>query len=485
MATTNNQIDNGLTPWWIPTFLMLLLLGFGAAYLAGSLPSPFAGVFQLVIPVGIVACILAFGQGAKRLRHLAMRLCWWHGLWLLLFVSGLVFRARGLEDIRKTPVDPWAAFRIVLVFATALVLIARLVLRKTDWLLSLFHGLAGALAIYALVCGVSTLWSLYPAWTFYKAIEYSIEVALLAGILVSVRSPDEWKTLCDWTWVLVGCISLTVWIGVAIWPTQAFVEGSDLLPGRLAGVFPAMDPNTVGEDAAVLGIIALARLLAPARQKRGGTFYIVLLAYALVTLVFAQTRSAIIGFLLGTGLVFFSAKRRGMLTAFVVGAALLFSFTTASETAGTFWQRNERPEYIQSVTGRLPVWEAAWKLIKERPFLGYGAYAAGRFGVLTSPEESEWSSVLNTYVEVAVGTGILGLAPLLVALLGTWWILIRASSRLSSKPLYHQLATEGLGVLSIVTVRSFATVQLMWHPALVFLVVLGYAEFLRRRLTLV
>lgn len=52
--------------------------------------------------------------------------------------------------------------------------------------------------------------------------------------------------------------------------------------------------------------------------------------------VLSQTRAAIAGFLAGTVLVFFFAKRRGMLTAHIVGAALLLCLTTAGNLISTY-----------------------------------------------------------------------------------------------------------------------------------------------------
>ena len=80
-----------------------------------------------------------------------------------------------------------------------------------------------------------------------------------------------------------------------------------------------------------------------------------------------------------------------------------------------------------------------------------------------------------------MGTGWWGLVPVLLALLGAWWILVQALRKLPLASLEYQLALEAAGLLAIVTVRSFFTSHLIWHPSLVFLLVLGYAEFLRRR----
>ena len=467
--------------WALPTFVLAGGAAcLGVVALGRNFGQPVATGLVLLAFFGICVLPVAMVQASQSFRELTKQLRWWHGLWLLLFVSALVFRIRTLQDIKETPVDDWAAFRITLVSITALVLFVRLVLRKTDWIPSLFQGLVGALAIYALVCGISTAWSVYPAWTLYKSLEYLTDVSLMAAILISARSLSAWKSLFDWTWLMLGGLLLTVWVGAILWPTQAFTTGSDLIPLRLLGVMPAIDQNSVGEYAADLAIVAIARLLFLSRERRWRAFYGVLLTFGLVTLVMSQTRAAIIGFLAGAVLVLFFAKRRGMLTTLIVSVALLLSLTAAGNLVGTYWQRNERPEDMETVSGRLPRWEAAWEMAEKRPLIGYGAYAAARFAVLTSNDDAAWSSVLNAYVEVLVGTGIMGLIPLLAALIGTWWVLIRALGRAIARSLGQRLALEVLGVLAVITVRSFSTTHLVWHPALEFLAVLGFAEFLRR-----
>ncbi len=46
----------------------------------------------------------------------------------------------------------------------------------------------------------------------------------------------------------------------------------------------------------------------------------------------------------------------------------------------------------------------------------------------------------------------------------------------------QQYAIEGLGVMGLLTLHSFFNVELIWHAPLLFFVVLGYAEMLRRRI---
>jgi hypothetical protein len=61
-------------------------------------------------------------------------MAWWQWLWLLLFMSGLVFRQPTDWEIQENPLDAWAASRVALVAITALVLAIRHALRRPAWL---------------------------------------------------------------------------------------------------------------------------------------------------------------------------------------------------------------------------------------------------------------------------------------------------------------------------------------------------------------
>jgi hypothetical protein len=466
---------------WIWEFSGFIILGTLAVYAIGSVRSFGAKILILSAPLAGLVLLAAFSQAARSIATLLRSFTWWQALWSLLFLSDLVLRLRDVQAMRETPVDFWAAYRIVLVSTTAFVLLIRLALRQTDWIRSLLQGLVGALAIYALVSVASTFWSVYPAWTMYKSVEYLVDVALIAAILATVRSAQAYKTLFDWTWVLFGAALVMVWVGTIAWPEEAFVPGGELLPVRIAGVLPALDQNSVGEYAAFLAIVALTRLQFLTRG-RGQVFYWMLLIFGLVTLVLSQTRAAIVGFLLGMLLVLFLSKHRGVIALLALIAILLFCLPNSAADLRILWQRGESLEGLQSFSGRLSMWDLAWTRFWERPLTGYGAYAGGKFVIGPLVESLGSTNTLNTYVEILLGASIWGLIPLLAALAGAWYMLVHAVHSASPlQPLERQLSIEALGVLAILTVRSFFSVPLIWHPALVFLLLVGYAEFLRRQ----
>ena len=94
--------------------------------------------------------------------------------------------------------------------------------------------------------------------------------------------------------------------------------------------------------------------------------------------------------------------------------------------------------------------------------------------------DPHWASTNNEYLEIVLGTGICGLIPVVFGLLGAWWLLVRGARTNGIYELRHQLAIEAIGVLAIVTTRTFFGMDMVWHPAQSFLLIVGYAELLRR-----
>jgi hypothetical protein len=459
-------------------FAVSLTLGMVLTFIAQRFGVPAAFLSLLLIPLAVFAVPAAIRQAMGLSRALRVRLAWWHGLWLLLLLSGLIFRVRTSEAIEDAPVDTWAAYRITLVGIVALCLGVRLALRRTAWVGSLFRGLPGVLAAYVLVSVASTTWSAYPAWTLYRSLEYGVDVALLAAILATVESAKAYRTLFDWTWALYLLLVSSIWVGVLVWPGEALQPIRGLIGIDLTGVLPAIHENTVGELGAVVAVVALARLLLTSGDPPNRTFYSLLLPAGLVTLVLSQTRSALAGFLLGAGLLLFLAKKITLWVSAII-ASLVILASRAGDLLGAYFLRGQTPELFASLSGRVGYWEAGWQAFLKSPLTGLGAYTA-RFEVLARIGESERSHIHNTYLEVLVGTSFWGLAPVVVALIATWWILIGCVRNYPPDSCERRMALEAVAVLAVVSVRSLFTSHLIAHPSLSFLLVVGYAEFLRR-----
>jgi O-antigen ligase len=435
----------------------------------------------VIIPSSLLLLPLILTRTTRLVGSLRWQFSWWHILWLLLFLSDFTFRTRNTTDINSQAVDTSAAYRIALVALTALALVFRLGLPGAGWLGSLVRGLLGPLTLYAVLCGISTAWSVYPAWTFYKSIEYFTDLALLAAILVSVKTETGWGAVFNWNYALQVLLVGSAWVEAFFWPKEAFQEKSrGLFSAQLGGVMPKISSNGLGELGAIIAVVALSRMLLRRREASSRVTYIILFVSGVTTLIFSQTRSAVLGFIVGAALVFYFARRTKLMILVLVTSVILFMFTSAGFLTEQYLRRGQTDEQVNDLSGRVDYWEAGWQQLRKHPYTGLGAYTA-RFTVLAKIGEGDTSSIHNAYMEVILGLGPIGLIPILVAILGTWRWLLRFLRSAASTAIEHPVAVDCVGLLAVLTVRSFFTVAFVWHPPLSFLVVLGYAEFIRRQ----
>ena len=454
----------------LAAFSLLSYFGFGIAALA-----------IVAFPVVLVAAFCGIRDSISQAQALWSEFTWWHWLWLLIFLSSLVFRVREISAAKSDPLDPWALVRIVpqvLVFA---VLMIKLAVRRPAWLSSLFRGVVGALAVYSMVCLVSSIWSVYPSWTLYKSWEFLVDVALVALILAVVESAEEYRGLLTLTWALFLVQLLWAWVGVFIWPDEALHPHIGRTGSyALNGVFPIMGANSVGEAGAVLAILGLCRLMPLWGASFNRRWNLLLFMFGTVSLVASQTRSAMAGFVLAIAVFLILSHRTRLAVALAVLGTSLTLLTPMGEILWNFIRRDQSTAELESLTRRTDWWGFAWHQFSQHPFTGLGAYAAGKFAVLGNLKVNA-SSLHSDYMEVLVGTGFWGMVPLVIAILGTWWLLVRYVRDPSLPVNERQLSLEAACILAVGTVRSFFDTEFIWHAPLLFLVILGYAELLRRR----
>jgi O-Antigen ligase len=430
----------------------------------------------IVIPVSLAAAILAAPQLYTKLGVLWSKLRWWHTLWGLLYVSTLVFRVRSQEATQAEPLDAWTLVRIVPEGIVGVWLLVRLYHRKDAliWFRWMFRGLTGWLTVFALVCITSTLWSVYPPWTLYKSLEYFLDISVLAAALANIRNLTDYEDMFNWTWTIFGLELAWVWLQIPLWPSESLADS------RLKGFIPATGSNAVGQSGAIFAIIALCRLL-PLKGRRSNTsFSLVLLAFGLVTLLISQTRNAIGAFGFALVLVLIISRRTWMAVLMGILGAVGWFFTPLGDIALAYLQREQSAGAIESLSGRAAFWSYAWEQFLAHPITGMGAYAGGRFYVMTKLGIDP-GSLHSDWVELLVGVGLMGLIPFCCALFGTWYFLIRGSYDRSLDLRGRQMAYEAVGVIAVITVHSFFNVELIWHVPLFLFVLLGYAEMLRRR----
>jgi len=474
-------------PVWL--LLLFVLVGFSIATLVSLLAGakPFgvlvaAVVILLAIPLmGLV--IQAIPQGLSKARVLAQNWTWWHPLWFFIFFSMLVFRIRDVGAAKANPLDAYAMLRILPEAVVALSLVVRLILKKPNWLGSLFRGIPGAMAIYCLACLASTAWSVNASWTAYKSLEFLADVSLLAAIVASAESWFTYQSLLDWTLTFYGLSLVVIWINLPIWPVEA-MDG-----GRLTGVLPVEASNSVGTSGGVLALVALCRLMPVFGRGKNRAWYILLFIFGMVSMVLSQTRNSEAAFVFAVGLVvIFSQRLRRIalagtvaLAPFVIVSVLLSQrlWQKAGDLLLSFAVRDQSSGAIDSLSGRTAWWAYGMAQLMHHPFTGMGAYAAGRFAVLGKLGVGSAAMMHSDWVEVIIGTSFWGLIPFTAALVAAWWYLVKCIRSNAFSPDQRQLALEFFALLGMLTLHSFFNDELSWHCPLLYFAILGYAEFVR------
>src|ERR1700690_1889821 len=225
----------GITPRkgsvvWILLFAALgFLVIYGLSWVVLHFPrsGPLAAVALVVaVPVALLSAASAIPHLFGKLGALGPKLRWWHALWVLLYISTLVFRIRNQEATQAQPLDAWALLRIIPEMIVAGWLAAPLFRRgpAAVWIRFLFQGLPGALTMFALVCVASTFWSVYPAWTLFKSLEYMLDIFVLAAALANIGTLQAYETMFSWVWVIFGVELAWVWLQWPLWPSESLED---------------------------------------------------------------------------------------------------------------------------------------------------------------------------------------------------------------------------------------------------------------------
>jgi O-antigen ligase len=458
-------------------FLGFVLLGVPLSYLLFPVFERFGllGAILIVVaaPLAFIIFVFAIPHLLQAVRSTAAKFTWWHWLLLLLFVSNVTFRVRSYQEARAQPLDAWGAVRIVPEVVVAIVLGLRLTSGKTS-LKRLFTGLPGALVLFSVIGIASSSWSIYPAWTLYKSCEYLLDVTVLVAILDALQTAGDYVRVLDWTLAVYALETLTAWAGTVLWPATAWDS-----MGRLQSTSPSIAANSIGTTGAALALVAISRLLPIDGRKSDRPWYAAVLVFGIVSMIAAQTRNAIGGFLFALPFVLILAGRKRIAIGLATIVIPLLFLTSAGNVVETYLERQESRDVLMTATGRTDMWKVAWEQLSQHPLTGLGAFAGGKFGVLAELNLNA-SYLHSDWVEIAVGTSFWGVIVFLAAVLGAWWFLFKYFRDPRFSPFERQLAIEVIGLLALLSIHSFFNNDLSYHPPLMFLAVIGYAEVLRR-----
>ena len=440
------------------------------------------------------------------------------GLWLMLFLGYNTYPQKlDFSNFLKFFHGIRAFFPILAGFLALILL-----LRKRPSVLKILKTPLGLLTFYVLIGFISSIFlSLKPFLALYWAFSYFS--VLLVLFLFLTDSELSFSSLFNLNSFVVFVLTIGLF-GLFLSQPGAFqvlVNGS-FLRGRpyesLANVSAGKEmlemvgtrPTGLGRYAGVAALIALAKLLSDKRKLKLNWFFFFILFYFI--LVFSQAKAALLGFVLGSFLVFlftsqskFAVFKWSLFTLLhsALIAVLLFylplfyiphlekmAASGPTESVGSVSKRvalvskptvsvsepNLKEETISffTLSGRtVTIWPKDFKFFLKSPLIGWGFYGDRIF-----PEAGH---AHNAILHALIQTGIIGTIFFGLAFVWAWIVLFRFFKKPFIIKEENSLLIETAGILAFFTIRGitessgafFGTDWLILAPLLAYIAALN------------
>jgi O-antigen ligase len=301
---------------------------------------------------------------------------------------------------------------------------------------------------YPVACIVSVLWSKTPQWSFFSGLQLLATVVIALVIGARVR-------LFTLIFILFGVLLLPLGMSLVNWQTGIFgqIYGGS---GGLLGIYT--QKNMLGENAMLVLLAGVALILAGAWRS---LFLLAVIAggmlMAALSLQLSQSVSPLLVLPVSVALLLVLCRRHlgpklvvipaiGAFLALALGPVILavMGVDPVAEILGAVGKSS-------TLTGRTKIWEIALQVLPDYWGLGVGFLAFWR-----APEFASYAAMAqaiggenvrafhNFIFEIWIGTGIPGLATMLVLLwaaLWRTWNAYRASGSVSAAFAFVMIVT--------------------------------------------
>lgn len=377
---------------------------------------------------------------------------------ILLCISLLLVETRDYATAQSSPVGLLNLHKVWGVLGAAALATAYLM----KWGVSRRIGTPNFCLLILLLCALvsfltSTQGTAIAGW---KLIEW-VSVFIVAVYMVTAirRGKVEASFFYGGLFRFLQFQSICIGLGLVFAPSSALIStlgeasldayGPSLLPFQLNGVFPVINPNSVGAIAALLLFVYLLRW----KRGRRGTPEALWILLSGSQLVMAQSRTAIMAFACAYVVITLLNPRRSVLRSAPFIGVCIFLAIVFSGRVWLYLSRGLDVTGLAKLSGRVVWWEAAFTTFAEasafRQAFGLGFYDANRQILADQFDAGGAASLHSDYVDALISCGWVGLV---VFVTGIWSALRSALTFIRRR--YSDMAPEYMGVLVILVVRS-------------------------------
>jgi O-antigen ligase len=265
------------------------------------------------------------------------------------------------------------------------------------------------MVLYSLLAMLSAVYSISPLVSLWKGFE------VLSFVVMGVYLSRYLSTLDDIQWgidlicVAMLYFSVSVIFSVIISPAQALPKSQGMSGSIITGaqsLVPAIYPNSVTQFAALLSCLTLCQVLSPSNNG-GKTGLLCILGLGGIVLILGHSRTSLFGAFIALSVILILG--RYIITAIIVGLFVLAGMLVGvGEILTSYILRGQTEQAFYGMTGRTYYWNQVWEVVLDSPLFGHGFYAQR---IMLSV-----SSVDNTYLQILLGLGVVGLIVILVPL---------------------------------------------------------------------
>ena len=311
-------------------------------------------------------------------------------LWFLLL--GMVARVTVLLRQRAigsfASVDKYAFLQILIV----LVIISLLILsfnRISKVFVKCKENSVVYLLIFYFFCSISAIWSAYPLYSLYKGLEFC---SVILAIFICI---DYQKNFESSEKIVLSISSIVIFLTIL---------GHIKLIGFSFSLWH-WHTNSYSASAAMVFCYCAGEYFRAEKKRKKFLLYFGLFSFTFLALGTSSASNLSAAFGIFVILIFYSKAMIGILFLlfFITFFLLIKPFQGELSFIYPVLFPGKTPMEIESLRGRIYLWQHAFMIFKMNPLFGQG------FGVVTSQTENLIASHLhNSIVGALVGTGIFG-----------------------------------------------------------------------------
>jgi len=309
------------------------------------------------------------------------------------FIARQKIFARGRLDFDT--VDTYAAVDVAVVFFVALLLLCN---GKTFQSLSRINKSSALwLLVYYMLCALSAMWSLRPAYSLYRAFEFSI---FFVSLIVAVSYSFDFEK-AERKVLLLSLLSVFLQMGLHI-------------RGGISFSLLAWHTNAYSASAAVIFVYCAGEYLALGAKKSSDISKRkkMLLTYgclSLALLALGTSSASNVAAAFGIVVILIVQRRIALMLAIIFMAILFFLLGGGKDFLIDLLFPGKTDHGISSLGGRTITWEYYLARIAASPIWGYG------LGVSPTRGGGAWMAYSHNFIiSILIGTGFLGLTVFLI-----------------------------------------------------------------------